>query len=370
VKSMSLRAPHSRAVERVEGVCRGHDDPRTLRLALLEGIRGVVRFDAYSWLLTAPETEVGSAPLADVPCLSELPRLIRLKYLAPLNRWTRLDKAVAFLQADTGNQPEQSLVWRELLKQVRGARRGLLGFRDRFGCWAFLELWRNAPSRGFTEPEGEFLTAIATPITEALRRCQARTFQVRRSEPDRLGPIVLVLSGQLEVRAQTAETEKYLRILVPSDGERPAIPAGAYNVAAQLLAVEAGVDHHPPSARVHLSGGTWLTFAGGADRRNGIAFRTGRCGHYRTDVFHRSDDALHQSLRVERARGRARPSPRHGCRYSADRGRHVPLAAHGPGPPQVHLREDRRSQPTRAAHTRPGTLINVRVRRADVFRGS
>jgi len=33
----------------------------------------------------------------------------------------------------------------------------------------------------------------------------------------------------------------------------------AYNVAAQLLAVEAGVDRHPPRARVHLSGGRWLT---------------------------------------------------------------------------------------------------------------
>jgi DNA-binding CsgD family transcriptional regulator len=37
------------------------------------------------------------------------------------------------------------------------------------------------------------------------------------------------------------------------------VPAGAYNVAAQLLAVEAGVDRNPPTARVHLAGGTWVT---------------------------------------------------------------------------------------------------------------
>ncbi len=30
-------------------------------------------------------------------------------------------------------------------------------------------------------------------------------------------------------------------------------------MAAQLLAVEAGVDDHPPAARVHLTGGVWLT---------------------------------------------------------------------------------------------------------------
>ncbi|WP_291418479.1 helix-turn-helix transcriptional regulator [Actinophytocola sp.] len=37
------------------------------------------------------------------------------------------------------------------------------------------------------------------------------------------------------------------------------VPAGAYNVAAQLVAVEAGVDQHPPVARVHLSDGLWVT---------------------------------------------------------------------------------------------------------------
>jgi DNA-binding CsgD family transcriptional regulator len=48
------------------------------------------------------------------------------------------------------------------------------------------------------------------------------------------------------------------------------VPAGAYNVAAQLLAVEAGVDQHPPTARVHLSDGLWVTLRAariGDDRR-------------------------------------------------------------------------------------------------------
>jgi DNA-binding CsgD family transcriptional regulator len=63
----------------------------------------------------------------------------------------------------------------------------------------------------------------------------------------------------LEVRAQTAETDDYLRLLIPPDQERQPIPAAAYNVGAQLLAAEAGVDQHPPSARVHLSDGVWLT---------------------------------------------------------------------------------------------------------------
>jgi DNA-binding CsgD family transcriptional regulator len=46
---------------------------------------------------------------------------------------------------------------------------------------------------------------------------------------------------------------------VPRDDQGPPVPAGAYNVAAQLLAVEAGVDAAPPRARVHLGGNRWLT---------------------------------------------------------------------------------------------------------------
>jgi DNA-binding CsgD family transcriptional regulator len=61
------------------------------------------------------------------------------------------------------------------------------------------------------------------------------------------------------VLGQTPETHEYLRVLVPPEDGRAPIPASAYNVAAQLLAVEAEVDRNPASARVHLSDGRWFT---------------------------------------------------------------------------------------------------------------
>lgn len=248
-----------RAVERVTRICDEHDEARALRLAVLDEIGGAAPFDAYSWLLTDPETEVGCAPLADVPCLPELPRLIRLKYLTAVNRWTRLAVPVALLRDATADQRERSLVWREVLAGYGVNDVASAVFRDRFGCWGFLELWRIHSGPRFTDAEAEFLTGIAAPVTAALRRCQARTFDAVRSPPERTGPVVLVLSPQLDVTAETPETDQYLRTLVPPDDDRRPIPSAAYNVAAQLLAVEAEVDDHPPSARVHLSGGVWLT---------------------------------------------------------------------------------------------------------------
>jgi DNA-binding CsgD family transcriptional regulator len=249
----------SRAVERVVRVCATAADARSLRLAVLDEIRSAVAFDAYAWLLTDPESEVGCAPLADVPCLPELPRLIRLKYLTPINRWTQLDVPIALLSAATGGRPERSLVWRDMLAQYGVTDVASLVFRCRYGCWGFLDLWRSDGGSTFTAAEADFLTAIAKPVTEALRRCQANTFSIAAPAPTRVGPVVLVLSPDLDVRAQTPETNEYLRLLVPPEADRQPIPAGAYNVGAQLLSVEAGIDNHPPSARVHLAAGVWLT---------------------------------------------------------------------------------------------------------------
>jgi DNA-binding CsgD family transcriptional regulator len=250
----------SRAIERIVRICGTTTaDALSLRLAVLEEIRCVVKFDAYAWLLTDPETEVGAAPLADVPCLPELPRLIRLKYLTVINRWTRLGVPVALLRVSTEGHLERSLVWREMLSRYGVTDVASLVFRCRYGCWGFLDLWRSGARSSFTDGDADFLTAIAKPVTAALRRCQASTFSLTAPAKVRVGPVVLVLSPDLTVRAQTLETNEYLSLLIPPHADLQPIPAGAYNVAAQLLSVEAGIDAHPPTARVHLSAGVWVT---------------------------------------------------------------------------------------------------------------
>jgi DNA-binding CsgD family transcriptional regulator len=74
------------------------------------------------------------------------------------------------------------------------------------------------------------------------------------------GPAVLFLSPALQVLGQTPDTDAYLRALLPTDTDREPVPAGAYNVAAALIASESGAFDHPPMARVRPVGGTWLTF--------------------------------------------------------------------------------------------------------------
>jgi DNA-binding CsgD family transcriptional regulator len=246
----------SETEERIRRICAADLDARTLRLDVLEQLRAVIDFDAYAWIATDPETEVGGSPLADVPWLPELSAAIRLRYLSPVNRWTRLSGGVATLVEATGGDLAKSLFWRLLLSRY-GVADGLTAVhRDRHGCWGFLDLWRIGGR--FERAESDFLAVLAGPITRALRRAQARSFLAAGPAPAG-GPVILLLAADLGVRAQTPLTLRLLRRLVPPDGAAAPVPSGAYNVAAQLLAVEDGVDGHAPMTRVHVDAGHWVT---------------------------------------------------------------------------------------------------------------
>ena len=194
----------------------------------------------------------------------------------------------------TAGALSQSLMWRELLCRYQVTDIASSVYRDRFGCWGFLDLWRTeAPP--FSAADIEFLGHIAGPVTTALRHGLARTFIPATGATRPGGPVVLLLSPGLVVRAQTPQTERYLRVLVPLS-RRPGAGAGrAYNVAAQLLAAEAGVDDSPP-ARVHLADGRWLTL------------RAARMG----------DAGRHRRIATSRSASNP-PRPATGCRCSRGR---------------------------------------------------
>jgi DNA-binding NarL/FixJ family response regulator len=249
---------YQRAQQRILRICEAARDSRALRVEVLAELRRVVAFDAYVWMLTDPETSVGAVPLADIPSalLAELPRLIGLKYLTAVNRWTGLSAKAGRLI-----DPAHSLLWRELLHAHGVTDVASMALRDRYGCWAFLDLWRVGGS--FADAELAFLERLGPAATAALRRCQAQTFNGSAMPVTRPGPVVLLLSPTLEVESQTPEVYKYLQVLVPPDADNPPIPASAYNVAAQLLANEEGVDDNPAWARVHLVDGRWLSLRAG-----------------------------------------------------------------------------------------------------------
>jgi DNA-binding CsgD family transcriptional regulator len=253
----------TRARERIVAIGTASLDSTDLRRHALEVLREVVDFDAYVWLLTDPATAVGAAPFADVPCLPELPALIKAKYATPVNRWTDLQQRTsptALLDEVVDGDLARSRVWREVMSRYGVRDVASTVFADRFGCWGFLDLWRDQTSEPFTSADSAFIDSVATSLTTALRECHARTFVEAAAGHRRgLGPVVLTLDEDLQITSRTAASQRWLDVLLPPGPEGRAIPASVYNVAAQLLAVEAGIDDRPASTRVRLGDGFWLT---------------------------------------------------------------------------------------------------------------
>jgi DNA-binding CsgD family transcriptional regulator len=238
-------------------------DDRVLRRRMLDVIRRAVPHDFYAFVLTDPQTTVGTSPLAEIPDLDDLPRVIRLKYLTRPGRWTTLDgSGCTTLHAATGGDLRRSDQWAGALRQ-HGITDVLVAvLRDRHGTWGFLDLWRRTGV--FADAEVATLAAALPAMTAALRGVAARSFvlgtpSAARQAPAAHGPGVLLLGDDLTPVAGTPQLRDWLTTLLPTAADVGPVPASALNVAAQLLAVEAGVDDHPPAGRVALAPGTWLT---------------------------------------------------------------------------------------------------------------
>jgi len=228
----------------VQRLCSGTLDAKELRERALIELRRTVPFDAHVWTLTDPVTRVGTSPLADIPGLSwpELPALVRARYLSEGTRWTDLTSTCV-------------ATWRHTAEVLTAV------FADRFGCWAWLDLWRTS-GPPFTSGERDLIAAVVPALTAALRKAQARTFATAPSTTPPAAPAVLVLGADLQVRVGTPAARDALHRLNPPDDPavvEQAIPAAAYNLAAALVAAENGVPVGPPWSRVHLGAGRWVT---------------------------------------------------------------------------------------------------------------
>lgn len=249
---MTPSAERRELVASIERIARDVGDSRDLRKKVLTRLARVITFDWYAWVLTDPVTSVGIDPLAEIPDPADIPRAVRLKYLTAVNRWTTLRSPAAL-----GKRTVDSPLWLDLQRDHGVVDVASVVLRDRYGCWGFLDLWSRTP---FTADDLSVLKEVVPVLTAAVRRDRAASFRAESGagSPES-GPVVLLLDNELRILSQARGSDEWLQMLLPqSDGSRP-VPACAFNVAAQLLAREAGVDDHDAMARMPLRSGAWVT---------------------------------------------------------------------------------------------------------------
>jgi DNA-binding CsgD family transcriptional regulator len=255
--------PVGELAQRVQRLCSAELTGKALREQIVALLRRVLAFDAYNFPLTDPATLVGTSPLADVPMLPwpRLPELIRWRYLSLVCRWDQLigrDAPATSLLGETGGEPERSPVWQNVQRELGVTDTCVVVFNDRHGCWGLLDLWRTGGSP-FSAAELRMLSSLAEPVTAGLRAAVARTFVNSEEQLLPIGPALLVLGPDLDVRTQTEAAASALLRLNPPDEAIPPIPAAAYNIGAALIAAEHGVPIGPVFSRIHLGGSRWVT---------------------------------------------------------------------------------------------------------------
>lgn len=246
-----------------------------MRAALLAELGSIVPFSWFAWPLADPGTCTGMSPMARIPCPQELPSLIRLKYLTAAGRWTSLlgsGPHVVTLLAATGGNPALSPLWDGILRRYGVTDVLSTVFGDKYGCWGWLDLWRSGDGGLFTDAEAGYLATAAPVIAAGLRRSRAaqmrrdarlrhgaRATEAEEGRPGRglPGQAVLTLDAGLEITGRSASAADWISLLQPGPRPYEAVPAEVFNVAAQLLAREAGVDSHAASARVPIGFGQW-----------------------------------------------------------------------------------------------------------------
>lgn len=250
-----------RVAHAVADAARGQPDDRALRRGMIDALRPLVPFGPFAFLVTDPETGVGVSPLAEVPDLSVLPRLIRTRYSTRVLRWTGLpDTGVLTLVGATGGHPELSEVWMEVQRHTGVTDVLCAVLRDRHGTWGFLDLWRTGGT--FTHEEVGAVAEALPVATAELRTCLAGTFHLGRREAPASTTTtagVLLLDRDLTPSGGTAQLREWLARLLPTPAGDDPVPASALNVGAQLLAADAGVSSAPATARVHAGDGLWLS---------------------------------------------------------------------------------------------------------------
>lgn len=252
-------------LDRIAALGGARLDSHAYRAGVLGGLRAVVGHDAWVWPLADPLTTVGIAPMAQGPFAGELPALIALRYRTAVNRWTALpvNPSVAVsLKGATGNEPGRSELW-PLLSRYGVVDVLSVAFADRWGLWGWLELWRGPGGSDFSAAEARSVQSMAAVVATGLRECSAREFAAGGAGGSAAGhrQAVLVLADDLSVMSQTESAAPWLELLQRAPRPHQGIPAEVLNVAAQLLAVEGGVDAHPARSCRHVGHGVWASLS-------------------------------------------------------------------------------------------------------------
>ena len=259
---MGSEQARSRCRERLLRICGADLDHETLRLELLEELRGTIGFAMWGWPLADPDTLLTTTGIADPAAWAIVPRVVsheqRTTDVIQDRQLVRSNELVGILSTATGGDLPRSQRWREIYHSYGVGDELRAACVDRFGCWAHLRLLRASDEPPFDPADAALLRDVIPAVGSALRRrivSPAHGATAHGWQPPEPG--IVVLDNQLTVRSWTPSAEARFGWSI---GRQPPTKTNMHCAVLSTAARCLADDSPPASARVRLrlADGRWM----------------------------------------------------------------------------------------------------------------
>jgi DNA-binding CsgD family transcriptional regulator len=277
----------NRARERLEALANAGLDSEEARREAIAALRPAVGFARWCWPLTDPASALSTSGIAEFDLWPEVPRIAVLEECGDVTSKPGLalgERASISLSAATDGDLARSTRWRECLRPYGVGDELMTVCRDRHGCWASVELMRDADDPPFGDDDAELLHRLAPTLAALIRRgLRAEVPQAARTS---LPPATLIVDSELRPTSWTPAFREWLAEL-PTGPE--ALPPAVYELGTRVLTPPDAANGLPASVRLRTRTGRWAALEGapleGADR-----------GHAAITIRHATTDEIFDLL--------------------------------------------------------------------------
>ena len=249
----------NRCRERLGRLGGSRFEPESIQREAIVDLQRVIGFDRWCLPLADPETLVPLSGIAEHDFGPSLPRVLELEYgggdFATKHALGRGPKIIGSLSRETGGDLARSARWDEVMRPVGIGDVAAVACRDTFGCWGWIELYRDRGDGKFDDSELELLADAGRVLASPLRRSFIAASQTAAAEPG--APGVIVLNSDLSLASWTAEAQAWAAELPAARlfAAWEILHAIVYTVATLARSPETA---HRARARERCVNGRWL----------------------------------------------------------------------------------------------------------------
>ncbi len=190
-------------------------DSDSIRQEAIAELQRVIGFDRWCWPLADPKTLLACSGLALHDFGPQVPRSLQLEYssdhFTAKHRVARRANSAGSLAFETAGDLAQSQRWDEVMRPVGIGDVALVACRDSFGCWGWIEAFRDRADRRFEPEDVELLAEVGPSMGSALRRAAMNAGNGSAAEP--MAPGVIVLDAELKTVSWTAGARAWMDVL-------------------------------------------------------------------------------------------------------------------------------------------------------------